>query len=56
MVNSQSTYLQNLYHFPFRIVLDNFHNPDVSYAVDFLSTHVVATILLALLFISKVCM
>ncbi|CAB4017837.1 probable G- coupled receptor CG31760 [Paramuricea clavata] len=37
-----------------RIVLDNFHNPDVSYVVDFLSTHVVATILLALLFISKI--
>jgi hypothetical protein len=38
----------------FRIVLDNFRNPDVSYVVDFLSTHVVATILLALLFMSKV--
>ncbi|CAB4003922.1 Hypothetical predicted protein, partial [Paramuricea clavata] len=36
------------------IVLDNFRNPDVSYVVDFLSTHVVATILLALLFLSKI--
>ncbi|CAB3996142.1 probable G- coupled receptor CG31760, partial [Paramuricea clavata] len=36
-----------------RIVLDNFGNPDVSYVVDFLSTHIVATILLALLFMSK---
>ena len=37
-----------------RIVLDNFHNPDVSYVVDFLSTHVVATIMLILLFASKI--
>ncbi|XP_046849616.1 probable G-protein coupled receptor CG31760 [Xenia sp. Carnegie-2017] len=37
-----------------RIVLDNFHNPDVAYVVNSLSTHVIATVMLVLLFAFKV--
>ncbi|XP_046862817.1 uncharacterized protein LOC124456400 isoform X2 [Xenia sp. Carnegie-2017] len=37
-----------------KFFLDNFHNPDVAYVVNSLSTHVIATVMLVLLFAFKV--